>query len=87
MISEFVKICDNCGSSNCFVSNVRVKDDTGLIKRWRRCRDCGYKWTTIETKEERYDELINSEGCMAVKVLDKARELYLKERELNVGAV
>lgn len=49
--------CPNCGSNKSFVIDVRQRRFCSgyFPHRRRECRDCGYRWNTIEVHEKYFD--------------------------------
>jgi transcriptional repressor NrdR len=43
--------CPRCGSTENRAANTRHSDDHTLIRRQRKCADCGKSWYTIEKNE------------------------------------
>ncbi len=52
------RICPRCFRQNSRVYNVRNEHE--LIKRYRICKDCGFKWSTVEIEFYRYKRLIEN---------------------------
>ena len=40
--------CPNCDSENFYVIETRSRDADGIIRRRRRCADCGHTFRTYE---------------------------------------
>ena len=52
-----VCICKGCGSENTTVYDSRVRDDE-IRQRYRKCRDCGFRWVTVEIDRMAYESLL-----------------------------
>lgn len=46
-----MKYCPKCGSDSYVIDS---RDKPYGIRRRRQCENCGYKWTTLETRIESY---------------------------------
>jgi len=40
--------CPNCNSENIYVVETRSRDEDGIIRRRRKCSDCGHTFRTYE---------------------------------------
>ena len=47
--------CPLCGSDNFGV--VDSRDQSGLLTRKRRCKNCGHGWFTVEIDQEEYQKM------------------------------
>lgn len=45
--------CPVCGGK---CSQQRISEDPGSIRRYRICRDCGYKFRTVEVDEDYFEK-------------------------------
>lgn len=53
-----VRICRVCGCDRSRVKDVRATVTQDVLKRWRRCPECGRCWTTVEIMETDYDKYV-----------------------------
>lgn len=52
--------CPKCGSDNLGV--IRTNDEVDQIIRRRECRECGYRFNTVETDSDVYERLNKKKG-------------------------
>ena len=52
------RMCPKCGCDRSKVIDIR--DTTGMVKRRRKCPECGYRWSTVEVEKSAFDELITT---------------------------
>ena len=71
-------ICPECGSRNIYVSDTNPTAED-VVMRWRRCADCGTKFTTIETIADR-ETWVAEIKKQRKKRRDRKLERELKER-------
>lgn len=58
-------MCPKCKSKKTKVFDTRKNQkNTGSVWRRRYCLKCSQKWTTIEIKQEHYDELTNNANLL-----------------------
>lgn len=50
-----VDVCPKCGAEQIYQTDTR---NYGYKRRRKMCRDCGYKFSTVEVEIEEYNELV-----------------------------
>ncbi len=48
-----------CDHTDNDVKDSRSIGDSGILRRRRKCADCGYRWTTYEVHEEEMLKLVD----------------------------
>ena len=90
-------ICPNCGSGQTAIVDSRESGWGGeTVRRRRRCRECGFRYSTFEITEESYNgllkqqemlrEIVQNRGPkMAMALLDAVQEIDATVRWIMDG--
>ena len=65
--------CPFCKATDTQVIDSRVSEDGGSIRRRRRCSQCQKRFTTFETVELRWPQVVKQNGSRAEFDVDKLR--------------
>ena len=80
-----ITICSKCGSINLYVCDSRK--DCGRIRRRKKCKDCGYRFTTYEIPASEFAKIDRSLKLIAElqsigSIFDEIRAISEKDEEI-----
>lgn len=68
--------CPFCGTLDTQVIDSRVSEDGGTVRRRRRCLQCQKRFTTFETVELRWPQVVKTNGSRAEFELERVRTSF-----------